>query len=101
MSPRATPPPSRCCARQARSPAALRGLRVGYTSADDPDVAALVAALGAVDAIPSRVEPPAEDAVLAAFFDLQRAEVARTHRERGLFPERREGYGADVAERLE
>jgi aspartyl-tRNA(Asn)/glutamyl-tRNA(Gln) amidotransferase subunit A len=83
------------------SRAALRGLRAGYLDADDPDVAAILAALGGVDAVPVRVTLPPEEELLAAFFDVQRAEVAQTHRLRRLFPEQRDGYGDDVAERLE
>ncbi|MGB2711129.1 MAG: amidase [Conexibacter sp.] len=80
---------------------ALRGLRVGYVDAADPDVAAVLSALARLDAVPVEVELPAVDDQLAAFFDIQRAEVARVHLTKGLFPSRRLEYGRDVADRLE
>jgi len=47
------------------------------------------------------VDLPEAERIPAAFVPVQRAEALRTHVRAGLYPGRREEYGADVLERLE
>ncbi|MGB2711586.1 MAG: amidase [Conexibacter sp.] len=84
-------------------------LRVGYAREldprpDAPIVAVLRDALHALEGVGAQlveVALPSGAAVFDAFRTIQAAEVLDTHRRAGIYPARRDQYGADVRSRLE
>jgi aspartyl-tRNA(Asn)/glutamyl-tRNA(Gln) amidotransferase subunit A len=88
----------------------LGGLRIGicpdlHLVPPAPDVQsafnAAVRTVGDLGAELVELALPGAETILPAFGVIQRAEVLRTHRRAGLYPDRRAEYGDDVRGRLE
>jgi aspartyl-tRNA(Asn)/glutamyl-tRNA(Gln) amidotransferase subunit A len=84
----------------------LAGLRVGLCPDLElvplaPSVRAAVEAARRAAEIVVEVRLPEAPLIYPAFGTIQRAEALDTHRRAGLFPARRDEYGADVVARLE
>jgi aspartyl-tRNA(Asn)/glutamyl-tRNA(Gln) amidotransferase subunit A len=88
----------------------LAGLRVGicpdlHLVPPAPDVQSAfdtaVRTVGELGAEVDEVALPGAETIFPTFGVVQHAEALRTHRSAGLYPERRDEYGADVRGRLE
>lgn len=88
----------------------LEGLRIGICSDLHgvplaPDIQAVydatVGAVEAAGAVLVEIELSEASQIYPTFVTIQRAEAVDVHRRAGLYPERRDEYGADVLERLD